>query len=332
MALGSGLAHSFGFAPEATFGTYVAPTKWLEVQSTEIKKVKNTYQGGGMAAGRVVRAGRRRVVTSQAGAGPVKLEVPANGFGGLLNGLLGGTVAPVQQGATAAYLQSHPLVADQMGKRFTMQGGVPDLAGTVRPYTFLGSKITAMEFSCGINEPLTVTVDVDCRQVVESETLAAPSFLETDIFHFAQSAVLLGTYDAEAQVDGIRKMTLRIERPSRMDRFYHGNAGLKSEPVGNNWVAISGTIEADYLDKTVFADRFASDASTALIWRFTGPSIEAPYNELFELRVPMIFFDGDTPVVQGPDVVSGSFPWVAANDLDNVAVTGRIITSDATLI
>lgn len=330
MSIGSGLAHSFGFIPEVTYGTYLAPTRWIEDQSFGLKKVKNTYQGGGMAAGRLVRLGARRVVTSKAAAGAVKLEVPSKSFGHLLNGLMGGTVTPVQQAATAAYLQTHPL-ADPVGKMYTMQAGIPDLAGTVRPYSFLGCKIMAMEFTCGIDEPLMVTVDVDARDVTEAQTIAAPSFPATNIFHFGQSAVKVGTFGAEALVDGVRKMTIRIERAKRTDRFYQGNLGLKSEPIINAWSVTSGTIEADYLDKTVWADRFAADTSTSLVWEFVGPLIASTFFETFRIRVPMIFFNGDTPTVDGPDVVSGSFAFEAEYDGTNAATTVEYMSTDTTL-
>lgn len=330
MSIGSGLAGSFGFSSESTYGTYVAPTKWLEVGSSGIKKVKNTYQGGGLAAGQLMRRGSRRVVTTKAGAGPVKFEVPSKGIGLLLNALMGGTVTPVQQAATIAYLQTHPL-ADPIGKILTMQAGLPDLAGTVRPYTYLGSKVMAMEFTCGIDEPLMVTMDVDSRDVSEAQSLAAPSYSATNIFHFAQCAVKLGTYNSEASVDGIRKMTIRIERQKRTDRFYAGAAGLKAEPIINEWAALSGTIEADYLDKTVYADRFAADTSTALVWEFIGPNIASTYFETFRIRMPMIFFNGDSPVLEGPDVVSGSFPFEAQFDGTNAAAEITYMSTDTAL-
>jgi hypothetical protein len=50
-----------------------------------------------------------------------------------------------------AYLQTHPLT-DSTGKFFTLQEGVPDLTGTVRPQTFKGGKITSAEFSCKVDE------------------------------------------------------------------------------------------------------------------------------------------------------------------------------------
>lgn len=331
MAIGSGLGASLGFAPEVTYGTYVAPTRWLESSSPALRKVKNTMQGGAMAAGRYARAGRQRNVTTKGATGSIGMEVYSKGMGLLLNTLMGGTATVTQQGATAAYLQSHP-VGDPYGKMLSIQSGVPDLGGTVRPYTFLGSKITSMEFACGVDENLTVSMEVDARDVTEAETLAAPSYATgVNVFHFAQMAVKLGTYGAEASVDGVRKLTLRISRPMRTDRYYAGGAGLKSQPVLNDYLDISGTVEVDYLTKADFADRFASDSSTALVWEFVGPLIASTFYETFRIKVPMIFFDGDTPAVNGPDIVTGSFPFVGRYDLTNNPATIEYMSTDTAI-
>jgi hypothetical protein len=331
MSIGSGLASSFGFVPEVTYGTYVAPTHWVESSSPQLKKVKNTVQGGAMAAGTLARRGSMRNVTTTAGSGTISMEVYNKRMGHLFNGLMGGTVTPTQQAATAAYLQTHAL-ADPVGKFYTMQVGVPDLSGTVRPYSFLGSKITAIEFSCGIDTNLTASIEVDSRDVTEAETLAAPSYATSvNVFHFAQGTVKLGTYNSETAVTGVRSMRLRIERPQRTDRFYFGGAGLKSEPILNDWTAVTGTIDADYIDKTVFADRFAADTSTSLVWEFVGPLIASTYYETFRVRVPMIFFDSDTPVVGGPDVVTGPYNFTGLYDGTNATATIEYMSTDTSL-
>lgn len=331
MALGSGLAASLGWSAESTYGTYVAPTMWAEAGTVSLRKVKNTVQGGAMAAGRYGRRGTLRNVTTKAGGGTIGMEVYSKRMGRLFNLLLGGTVTPTQQGSTTAYLQTHA-IGDPTGKFVTLQSGVPDLGGTVRPYTFLGSKITAIEFSCGIDENLTMSVEVDARDVTESETLAAPSYATgVNVFHFAQAALKLGTYASEATVQGVRKVTVRIARPSRTDRFYQGNAGLKSEPIINDYVDVSGSVEVDYITKADFADRFRDDSSTALLWEFVGPTIETPYAQTWRVKVPQVFFDGETPQVSGPDVVTTTFPFVGRYDGTNPEATIEYMATDTAL-
>lgn len=329
MAIGSGLGSSFGMAAEVTYGTYVAPTRFLE-GTAQLTKRKTTYQGGGMAAGRLVRPGGRRYVVGRGASGSLSTAVYSKGMGLLLNGLMGGTVAPVQQAATAAYLQTHDL-ADPYGKHFTMQAGVPDLGGTVNPYTFLGCQIASAEFSCQTGGNLTASWQVEARDVSEVQTLAAPSYPVVDEFHFAQASLLLGEYDSETLVDGVTSVSLTIGRPMHAGGPYMGNGGLRSQGVLNDWSPISGTIQADFAAKEDLADRFRDDTPVSLVWEFVGPEIAPGYNETFRIRVPQIFLDGDTPTVGGPDVVSTSFPFVGQHDGTHAPATIEYISTDTAL-
>ncbi len=329
MGVGSGVGSSVGFAPEVTYGTYVAPTRWID-GTAALKRTQNTYQGGGMAAGRLVRPGSRRYKTHEGAGGTFACPVLSKGMGHLLNGLMGGTVTPVQQGATAAYLQTHPL-ADPAGKFYTVQSGIPDLGGVVRPYTFLGTQIVSAEFACAVGGTLMATFDTVCRQAVESQTLAAPSYPANNEFHFGIATLKLGAFGAEALVDGVRSVSVRIGRPLHDGGPYMGSQGLRSKGVINDDTPISGTIEADYLDKTVFADRFVSGASTSLVLEFVGPLIASTFFETFRVKLPMIFFDGDTPTAEGPDVVRTQYPFVADFDGTNAAATIEYISTDLTL-
>lgn len=330
MAIGSGLAGSFGIAPETTYGTYVAPTRFLEVNKVDLKKVKNVKQGGGLAAGRLLQRGTRRVVTTRAASGGVELEVPNKGFGLLLQALMGTTVTPVQQATTTAYLQTHT-IADNVGKMLTAQVGVPDLAGTVRPYTYTGCKVMGAEFSCGVDDLLMAKVDMDARDVSESQGLVAPSYPAGLLPRsFPEMGFKWGTFGSEAAVQGVRKVTVKIERPQAGNRFYANNLGLKSEPLMNNWLKISGSIETDYIDKTIFADRYAADSSASMILEFVGPLIASTFFETFRIRIPMVFLDGDTPTLDSPDVVNPTFSFTAEDDGTNSPVTIEYMSTDVT--
>lgn len=331
MAIGSGLAASIGFAAESTYGTYVAPTRFLEYIKADLKKKKNVVQGGGLAAGRIAQLGSRRVVTSESVEGGFELEVANKGMGLLLAHLLGSSATPVQQGATAAYLQAHT-VGDNIGKSLTIQHGVPDLTGTVRPFTFKGCKLSGAEFSCKVGELLTMSLDVDGRQASEVETLVAAS-LATGVapFHWAQMSVKLGTFGAEAAVSGVKGFSVKFDRGMASERFYAGAGGLKAEPIMNDFLKVSGSIEVDLVNKADFADRFAADSATSLVIELVGPLIASTYYQTFRIKLPMVFFDGDTPTVDGPDVTSGGYPFVAQLDGTNPLVSIDYISTDTTL-
>lgn len=329
MGIGSGLGSSFGMAAETTYGTYVAPTRFLEA-TAKLTKRKNVYQGGGLASGRFTQPGGRRYVTTKGAGGTLDTAVYSKGMGLLLNGLMGGTVAPVQQAATAAYLQTHAL-GDPFGKWYTMQAGVPDLGGTVRPYTVLGAQISSVELSCETGGGLMATWGVEARDMSEAQTIAAPSYPVVGEFHFGQASLKMGTFGSEAAVDGVTKVSVSIDRSRHDGGPYMGNQGLRSQGVLNDWTKVSGSIGADFLDKTTFADRFASDTPVSLVWEFVGPLIASTYYETFRVKMPQVFFDGDTPTADGPAEVKTSFPFTAQHDGTNPTVTIEYISTDLTL-
>ena len=331
MGIGSGLGASFGIKQEAAFGTYIAPDHFYEVDTAQIKKVKNTSQGGGLAAGRMVQLGSRRVVANQSATGPVTLEVPNKGAGLLFSHLYGASTI-VQQGASAAWLQTHSL-ADNVGKFFTAQSGIPDTGGVVRPYSFLGGKVIAATFECAVAGQLNSTWDLDFRDVSESQALAAPSYSAgTAPFVFNQMAVKLGSFGAEVSVPGVKKVTVKIERPQNLTRYYAGAAGLKAEPIMNNFVKITGTFEVDYVNKVDFADRVASDLPTSLVWEFVNPvAIAAGFFSTFRIKVPQIYIEDATPTIDDTDIVSGSYPFTAQFDGANVASSLEYMSTDTIL-
>lgn len=158
---------------------------------------------------------------------------------------------------------------------------------------------------------------VASRDVTEAQSLAAPSYPAGNEFHWAQAAIKLGTFGAEVQADAVRKVSVKIARQKHDGGPYMGNAGLRNQGVINDWAKITGTIDADFLDKTVFADRFASDGSTSMVWEFVGPLIAGGFFETFRITVPQIFFDTDTPTAESPDVVKTSFNFTAQFDGTN---------------
>jgi len=319
MAVPSGIAASVGWAAEVTYGTYVAPTRFLP-GAFKPQKVTNTRQGSGVIAGEALARGARRVTTSTAGKGSLDLDVYNKSMGLLLQALMGTTVVPVQQGTTAAYIQTHTLSSDNTGKTLSMQAGVPDLGGTVLPYTLLGASVLSGELSCGIDEMLTLSLELDGQSVSEAQALVAPSYpAGIRPFHFAQSTVKVGPFGAETVVTGVRKIGVKVARPQDTGRFYHGSGGLKAAPVPNGMLEVTGTIEHDFVDKTIFADRYAAQTPFSLVWELSGAVISGTYSELFRVTLPQCYLDDDgTPNADGPDVVKSSYKLTALFDGTNM--------------
>lgn len=315
MAIGSGLGAQLGIAAESTYGTFVAPTRFVEFTKESLVLKKTTAQSAGIAAGRLLPLSSRRVVTQRQASGSLDLEVTNKGMGLFLQALMGTTVTPVQQGVTTAYLQTHTL-ADTVGKSLTIQKGVPLTSGTVTDKSFVGCKVTSAEFSCEVGGMLTSSFEIDAKDCDEAQTLAAASYSSMAPFNFSQLAVKTGTFGAESARDGIRKISVKIERPQAVDRFYASQSGLKKEPISNDQVKITGSIEMDYVDTTL-DDLHTSDAATSLVVEFIGPIIASTYAETFRITLPAIRFDEAPPTVDGFDVIKPTLQFTGLYDGTN---------------
>jgi hypothetical protein len=331
MAVGSGIGASFGVSAETTYGTYVAPSRFFEARSFNIKKVQNVQPLSGIAAGRPAPA--EEVVTTTAATANMQADVTRKGWGLMLAHLMGSSATPVQQAATAAYLQTHAL-GDNFGKYLTLQAGLSNTSGTVIPVTSLGSKITSAEFSCGVDELLQSTFEFDGRSYADTTpTLAAPSYSTANTpFHFGEMALKLGTFNSEAAVQGVRKVTVNVGRGQDTGRFYAGNSGLKSEPIWNEYAMITGSVEVDLVNKADFLDRYTGHTSTSLVWEFVGPTaIASTYFPTFRITLPKVYFNGDVPEVGGPDVLKSTIPFTAFYDPTNGLATSQYMSTDTAI-
>ncbi|MET7914463.1 phage tail tube protein [Streptomyces avermitilis] len=328
MAIGSGLGAQLGIAAEVTYGTFVAPTKFIEFTKESLVLKKTTAQSAGIAAGRLMALSGRRVVTQTEANGSIDLEVTNKAMGLLLQALMGTSVTPVQQAATTAYLQTHTL-ADTAGKSLTIQKGVPLTSGTVTDKTFLGCKVTSAEFSCEAGGMLTASYEFDSKACDEAQTLATASYPAMSPFHFGQMAVKTGTFGTEAARDGIRKVSVKVERPMAVDRFYAGQSGTKKEPIANDQVKVTGSLEMDYVD-TILDDLHTSDAATSLVIEFIGPIIASTYAETFRITLPAVKFDEAPPSVDGFDVIKPTVQFTALYDGTN-PVKIEYISTDVAL-
>jgi hypothetical protein len=323
MAIGSGLGGQIGFAAESTYGTYVAPTRFLFFNSESLKDQINRIPSMGIGTGRFKRSDRVKTF-SAGGAGEVELEVSAKGFGLLLQHALGqNTVAQV--GGTAEY--THTIIPDalaQQGKFMTVQVGRPSVDGTVRPFSYLGGKITSWELSCAIDEILKLTLGFDFRATTTAQALASASFAaDNPVFIFTEGAL---TLDAVAK--SVKSVTITGNNALDTDRRFFGT-NQKKEPLANGFGEITGELECEFEDLDAYAD-FVSGTQAALVCTFTSPTIIPTTSNPFKLTVtiPKIQYTGEAPVIEGPEIIQQNLPFEALFDGTNPIVTIVLNTSD----
>src|SRR4051812_46549580 len=87
MPLASGIGGQFGFAEEVTYGTFVAPARFLEINSASVKFERERIESQGIRAGR--RVLHRWAPGVQRVAGDVEMEMAPQGFAQLWKHILG---------------------------------------------------------------------------------------------------------------------------------------------------------------------------------------------------------------------------------------------------
>lgn len=329
MSYGSGLAAQLGAAAETTYGTRVAPTRFYEFLSATPQRTDTWTGMQGIGAGRLVQRmpASRRPRTLFNGTLGLSLEVLTTRFGLLLSHIVGGT-EPTPTGVGPAKTQTHQL-GEARGRSLSCQLGIPQTNGTVQPFDVLGAKVTQASFTCEVGGLLQCDLQLDGREIVETNAIATPSLPAASApFHFAQSTFKVGG----SPVDGIRSVTATVNRSLAVDRHYVGAGGKKAEPIENGYAEASFSLGTDFLTRAAFLDAFAAGTPLSVVWEFVGAQIETGINETFRVTAPQVFVEGQTPGVSGPEVVAPAVALRAyAPDDATPAVTVDYISTDTTV-
>jgi hypothetical protein len=324
--MSSGLFSQLGAAAETTWATRVAADHFIEFRSESMVRNQRFFQSMQLGASTTFPRGSRFVPVTQDATGDFAFEVPNKGYGVYLNALHSASVSPVQQGATIAYKQTHPIGLTTPSRSLTLQAGRPSTDGTVRPFEYPGSMVTAINWSWAVDDALINTISFTAQKEDTSQTLATrslPSALSS--FVFTQGAMTVnGSLVAYVQ-DG--NISLSFPR----NEFYGLDAtGLKQKPIQNAMVTGTGAATFRFVDMTQY-NLFVNNTKPALILDFVGAQIASPYNFEMKITLNMVGFTGATPTVAGPDVLQFSAPFNILYDGTNAPVIVDYTSTDTTL-
>ena len=308
MATGSGLASQLGVSKETTYGTRVAPAKFYEYNNETLKQQRNRIFSTGLRAGRNFQSSTRVATPTRKSSGDISLEVPNQGFGTLLDLLHGNTVAPVVQGGSTAYLQTHNIGITDPSKSATVQIGTPGTDGTIRVFEYIGCMVTAFKIECQTGGWLTCDLTLDAQDRTTNQTLAAatyPSSLRS--FHFAQCTP---TVNSVAVTDVFDSVTITGTLPRKTDRFKLGTGGTQAKPIQNDYYDIEIEFGGDFKDLT-YTTLFDADTIVPVVVDFQGPLISGTYKEFCTFTFANTLPDIDDPDVAGPDVLTQGLKFKA---------------------
>ena len=308
----SGIDAQLGYVDEVTFGTFVAPTRFSEFLSEDLKLEIERIESKGIRKGRKMQS--RWKPSIQRVTGSLQLELTPGGSGRLLEACMG---LPVSGGSGPNGFTHTYTNGAIDGKSLTVQVGRPDLGGTVRAFSYTGMKVADWEIACSVGEIPTLTMNMYGADESTSESLATASYPSTDDPFVFSEAVLSVAGSPVCVTD----FTLKGMNGLKVDRhFICANGAVPSEALESEMRDVTGSFTADFEDLTQYG-YFTAGSENALVITFTSGT--------FSLAVTMnVRYDGETPSVSGAEMLELSVPFKAISNTSDAGAFTAVLTND----
>lgn len=315
MATPSGISAQFGFAQETTYGTAVTVTRFQPFLEESIESSFEPLESEGIIpSNRVLRSDQWTQGVFRH-AGDVGLELTTRNCGLLLKHCLG-SLSTTSLAGTSTHTVTP---GDLTGLGLTVQVGRPDRGGTVRPFTYAGTKFASWEVALASGENATFGLSVVAQTVTTATSLASASYSTTSYpFSFVNGSFALAGSSLcvrSARVAGDNSLTT--------DRVCIGHNYIE-EPIETARRQLTGELEIEFPDLFHY-NRFiaGTEGYLSLTMANGGSSLNLGAN---------VRTDQATPKVSGRDMVVQNFTFtcVATNSTDGSALTATYVTADTT--
>src|SRR5215831_16370917 len=169
----SALQNQLGMKAEVTYGTRIAPSRFMEYTAEAVNRVLPRIASAGHRPGDEAVRYDHWINGRTGAAGTFNVEVANKGMGILWDLGLGST-ASVADGAGYHYTTK---LGEQAGKSMTVQLGRGDTGGAgaaaIDAFDYTGCKVTGLAFTQPIEQFLSVQVTIDAQREDTSQALAA---------------------------------------------------------------------------------------------------------------------------------------------------------------
>ena len=301
MATGTGLAAQFGFVAEGSWNTAGTPNVFLPMISESMGLDIERMESKAILANRQFMTSEQWAPGKRMAGGDVQLELPSVDCGILFHHMMGASSGTTTRTYTPANLA---------GKGLTVQVGVPDVSGTVRPKTYSGCKIGSWEIGCAAGEIATWGLSFIAGNETTATGLATATYNTGAAIPFTftgASIVIAGT------TTPVSKST--ISGDNKLERRYFEGSSITSEPLQTGLTEITGSLDIEFGNNFTDYNRFVNATESALVLNFVSgaKSLQMAMN---------VRYDGATPKVGGPGIVPQSLPFKAvASSSDGSALT-----------
>ena len=307
-----------GFAEESTYGTRVAPTRFLEFVSEGIARTENYRTSAGLRKGQKVQRSGNQSAINKGANGPLVMDLGLNGFSMILKHLFG--KAPVITGS-GPYLHTFTL-GDGLGLSLTTQIGKPGSASpiVVQPHDFQGCKITDGTISQALDAYAQLQLGIDAQQDVTNQTLATASYpAAQELLHDGQLSITVNSTAFNPM-----SASFKIDRNLNLARYFTRSSTLKKEPLWQGLSPVSGNLDGEFEDFTTYG-LFTGNTIVPIVFTWTGATGS------LAVTMPACRLEGPKPVTSKPGILDAPTPFTVLYDGTNEPITAVYTTTDSAI-
>lgn len=247
---------------------------------------------------------------------------------------MGAATSTVVSGST--YQQVHTF-ADVLPSH-TIQFGVPNAAGVIRPMTYSGCTVSSFEIGGAVGEIATLKTSWDDRDWTTATAYTQPSYpTGGNLFTVESATIYSGAYtaptatalaSAATPVAGVKDFKVSVANSVLTDRFFMNSNGRKDRQLpGTRQPAVELNVE--YQGNSLW-DALEADAELALVISLIGGALSTGY-ETMQIAIPCLKLDGGLPE-GGPDAIaSQAIKMVGLDNLTQSPLQIITRTSDTAL-
>lgn len=280
-----------GIARETVYGTFVSPSRSYEIENDDAKRDQSYLSRQGLRAGRQAdRVAERRTFGIGGMANPT-ITPCQTGLGLWLKAMFDTNVAPAQQAAGTAYLQTYTTAQEFNGESVTYQV-VRGKPSGVQAFSFPGTVVTGFEIVQDLDKYLKLNLKLDSQDARTADSAATATYPALDVeYGWPDMALTIGGVAVPA-----RKFKFSADRGLDTKRYRLQASALKQAPTRVADPAYGLDIELDWIDDTYY-DLFVAGTTQAVVATWTGPIISTIYPYQISLTLPAVQWIGDSPHV-----------------------------------
>lgn len=336
MALASGLGSGFAIAKETTYAVIPGSPAWrpFEFDSSALALSPNYDDGVGLKSGRMFQPVARMRETTREAGGATPMDVPTKGLGALLDLCHALAVTPVQQAATIAYKQTHNIGTSQPNKSVVGQVNKPFSSAADYPVTYPGMMLQSLAVELTVAGRMKVTPTWDAQDELTPDTTPAGPALAS-LAYAADNSTFVGSVGISITLGGVVVAVANAVRwtwtqPFKTDRFFFGAGGLKGKPIPNGFPTVTGEIDVEWFDASAYNHWRAGD-TVAVVVDAQGRTIASTFKEEFKNTFAAAKVRGQSPTVDGPDVLNQTIPFTVGDDGTNVPWVAEYTATDTAI-